>query len=533
MTRDLLCRMKPYIQPFERTLALEELAALTGSTPRPARGEQPPTSYRVATTVRPATLAGALSYWEQVDNDPVLVTRQVLREATVSIVRNGIPLDKLRAAMPLGLDAQLPNRRCLRYASHGLHEYRGKFFPQLVRSLINIARVPSRGLIADPMCGSGTTLVETVLTGRRAVGADINPLSVELARTKCLVLTANPARLCADYERLRDHLLRNTPRDRGRLLSYFSTLPEPDQRYLQSWFANHVLADLDDIITSIRRVKSPTSRALFRLVFSNIIRRVSWQKDDDLRVRKEIRTDIELDAVAAFLEELGRSVRILLAFLYQDQTPRGRFQVVEADARTISATWNRQRGNVDVVIMSPPYATGLPYIDTDRLSLSYLGLLSRPAHRHRDVAMVGNREISDRLRNEYWKRFHLERNRLPDDVARLLVHIEELNQHESSGFRRKNVAALLTKYFLDMRLILEQTKKLLKRGARAYFVVGSNHTVAGGEHVDIDTARHLRQLAQLVGFKAGDHLTMEMLVSRDIFRKNASNAETILEFINP
>jgi len=532
MTRDLLCRIKPYIQPFERTLALQELATLAGTRPQPAHDDEPPTLFRVTTSTRASTLADALSYWERV-NDNAVATRQALREATVNIMRNGIPLADLRAALPLGPDAILPNRRCLRYASHGLHEYRGKFFPQLVRSLINIARVPSRGLVADPMCGSGTTLVEAILAGRRVIGSDINPLSVELARTKCLVLSADPRRLQADYQRLRDRILKNKPQVAGRPLPYLSSLPLPDQEYLRGWFAEQVLADLDDVITSIQRVKDSTSRALFRLSLSNIIRRVSWQKDDDLRVRKEVRTDVEVDVMKEFLEELGRSIRVLLAFLYEDHMARGAFRVVEADARSITTPWKRITGRVDAVITSPPYATALPYIDTDRLSLSYLGLLSRPTHRLREVTMVGNREISDRLRADYWRQFERERHQLPDDLVRLLLRVERLNQHGSSGFRRKNMAALLAKYFLDMRQVLEQTRMLLKPRAKAYVVVGSNHTIARGEHIDIDTARHLSRLAELVGFTIGDHLAMEMLVSRDIFRKNASNAETILELINP
>ena len=63
------------------------------------------------------------------------------------------------------------------------------------------------------------------------------------------------------------------------------------------------------------------------------------------------------------------------------------------------ATWHPRgadnKGKIDAIINVPPYATALPYLDTDRLSLCYLGLLSRPEHRQRDQDMIGNREISE------------------------------------------------------------------------------------------------------------------------------------------
>ena len=37
----------------------------------------------------------------------------------------------------------------------------------------------------DPMCGSGTTLVEARLSDRTAYGLDMNPLSVFITDVKC------------------------------------------------------------------------------------------------------------------------------------------------------------------------------------------------------------------------------------------------------------------------------------------------------------------------------------------------------------
>src|SRR5258705_4184625 len=103
-------RLKPYIQPFERTLALAEVERLTGSSPRPSGGDDE-TLYDVEFEDR-ALLVRRLAYWEAVTAGRMQLTTQVLREATVNVVRNGIDLHALRSLLPLRNDATPPNRRC-------------------------------------------------------------------------------------------------------------------------------------------------------------------------------------------------------------------------------------------------------------------------------------------------------------------------------------------------------------------------------------------------------------------------------------
>ncbi len=170
MNSPITCRVKPYIQPFERKLALRELEVLAHDTPRSMPSiEGESQSFRVKTGATVKVLARELAFWEAVCEERTLTTTQSLRESTVNVVRNGISLEALASQLPFKQEVPLPNRRCLRYGTHGLHEYRGKFFPQMVRSFINIANVPQGGLVADPFCGSGTTAVEAILAKRKVL----------------------------------------------------------------------------------------------------------------------------------------------------------------------------------------------------------------------------------------------------------------------------------------------------------------------------------------------------------------------------
>jgi len=60
-------------------------------------------------------------------------------------------------------------------------DYRGNFAPQIARNIIEM--YSRKGdTVLDPMVGAGTTLIEAKLLARDAIGMDINPQAVELAK---------------------------------------------------------------------------------------------------------------------------------------------------------------------------------------------------------------------------------------------------------------------------------------------------------------------------------------------------------------
>ena len=529
----LTCRMKEYIQPFERQLALQELRALANGPVVPVDGDEVTAlTFLIARTSDAEALRRALAYWQWVGNDADGLTTQLRGEATLGIARNGIATSGLPKMVRALVPSKLPKRRCLRYATHGLHEYRGKFFPQLVRSLMNIAQLSNDAIILDPMCGSGTTLVEAQLSGRRCYGLDMNPLSMFVTDVKCQALAFAPKGLVQAYRELR-RILTLTPSLRvepGRSAS----MAGADRAYLARWFAPRTLKELDCIEAAIRRLRAKEFQNFYRVCLSNILRGVSWQKNDDLRVRRE-KMDLAPGAtIERFLKEIGRSTKTVVAFLTEgDRASIGRYTIHEADARRAARALPELVGEVDAIITSPPYATALPYIDTDRLSLIYLGLLSRQEHRTRDTLMIGNREVTVRARADQWAFYETHRSLLPPSTRVLIERIDRLNKSKPVGFRRRNLSALLSKYFFDMRQVMHQMFMLLRPGGVMFLVVGNNRTTAGGQLIEICTASHLREIAMSLGFQLASDMAMDMLVSRDIFRKNAVPSERILRVEKP
>jgi modification methylase len=71
----------------------------------------------------------------------------------------------------------------------------GKMLPELARR-ITTEYAPPGGLVVDPMCGIGTTLVEAAIQGRRSVGVELEARWADLARKNlALALPADRAGL--------------------------------------------------------------------------------------------------------------------------------------------------------------------------------------------------------------------------------------------------------------------------------------------------------------------------------------------------
>ena len=417
------------------------------------------------------------------------------------------------------------------YLTHSLHPYPAKFIPQIPNALIQ--ELSSIGeTIADIFCGSGTTLVEARLSGRRSYGLDMNPLSVFVTDVKCRALALRPAALTMACENLREEL--EAPAPPGGEPGRSATLADDDRACLERWFAPRTLKELDRIEAAVCRLPTTPLRNFYRVCLSNILRGVSWEKNDDLRVRREVKRLAAGETIARFLDEAARSTRAVAAFLAErGRAGTGCHTVREADARQATSALPELSGKVDAVITSPPCATALPYIDTDRLSLVYLGRSPRGSHRTLDTLMIGNREVTERSRTEYWAFYETNKFLLPWNTRALIDRIDRLNKAGETGFRRRNLSALLSKYFFDMHEVMRQTFLLLRPGGSMFLVVGNNRTTAGGQPVEIRTAEHLGKIANGLGFRIADDMAMDMLVSRDIFRKNAVPSERIMRLDKP
>jgi site-specific DNA-methyltransferase (cytosine-N4-specific) len=60
----------------------------------------------------------------------------------------------------------------------------------VARELLLLVGATEHSLIADPFCGSGTSLVEASLFGVPTIGVDFDPLAVLISNAKTVALSA-------------------------------------------------------------------------------------------------------------------------------------------------------------------------------------------------------------------------------------------------------------------------------------------------------------------------------------------------------
>lgn len=519
----VVVRCKPYIQPFERILAAAELRGLIGQQEKTLFTD-PALDEVTLEGVDVDLLKRRLTYWETIEVDGVT---HIPHQVQLELSDEDVPQVQLTLT---GMDIQptLPRRRKLRYGTHDLHEYRGKFFPQLVRSLINATGVPAGATVLDPTCGSGTTNVEARALGMNTIGADLNPLSVFISRVKTSLFNLDTATLAM----LRDEFLPSLTQERVTTADVAIQWDESDLTYLQNWFDPHALQELAYLLGEYDRLEEPLVIDFLKVCLSNIVRTVSWQNDDDLRVRKNVVPYEPGTALRLFKEEVLKQIEKLNGYLplKSPESVAATYRIAEGDARNLTTLFPEYVGRCDVIITSPPYATALPYIDTDRLSLVVLGLLPRSEHRDREYDMIGNREVLESQRVRLWETYQQRRNELPDSITSLIDRLALTNHGDEVGFRRRNLPALLSKYFLDMLDVMRQAFQMMTPNGYAFYVVGNNSTNVEGERVEIATDTFLWELGERAGWSQVAFLNMELLPSRDIFRKNRGSSESILVF---
>jgi SAM-dependent methyltransferase len=404
-------------------------------------------------------------------------------------------------------------RQSTRYSVHGLHEYRGKFNPQVCGALINILGVSDDQRLLDPFCGSGTTLVEAAHRGIQSVGADLNPLAVFIANAKLTALNIEPRLL----EDALESALRCAPQQ----------LVEPAQdnrsAYLEAWFEAEPLRQIEQLRLAISGQPTPV-RAFFLVIASNLLRDFSLQEPADLRIRRRPTANATEPFANAFARSAREAIRRLRAA--QEVLPNREVASIalHSDNRCLHELYP---ATFDAAITSPPYATALPYIDTQRLSLVWLGLLQPTDIGRVEADLIGSREMSTKEKRATLDALRANAGNLPEAEVNFCLRLHNALT-ANDGFRRQAVPTLLYRYFDLMGQTFNSVRKCFKSHGRFALIVGHNHTQLGGQRFDIDTPQHLASLAKHEGWEIEEVTPLQPYQRYGLHAANAVRAETLI-----
>ena len=248
--------------------------------------------------------------------------------------------------------------------------------------------------MCDPFCGSGTTLVESLLLGRRAWGIDINPFAIGIAAAKCS-LVQRPETLLESRELKRvlhttQQMMEDSEGDQRRnvklargayhrpiqreLFEQVSSRRRPhlqlNHRELRKWFHSHTYRQLMDIRTMVEQISNVELKLLLETVFISILMAASSHKGKkpygyfaDNVVPKEERYR---NAYKLFYLRCRRLlVRVTKMLPSLTRATRDPVVLGLGDAAS-SDVWGKRQ--VDCVVTSPPYPGAVDYAMAFRLA---------------------------------------------------------------------------------------------------------------------------------------------------------------------
>lgn len=430
-------------------------------------------------------------------------------------------------------DADPTKRKDPKYVTHGLHPFKGKFYPQLVKSLLNCSGASVSGSVLDPYCGSGTTLLEGMLNGFQTYGCDFNPLAAKISNAKAAILTVPRDVVDLSIRAFLDRLSHRS----GQVPRALDQFPDETHDELMRWFPLAVLHKLNWLLCNARLLGTQALVDFFEVIVSSLIRGVSQQDPTDLRIRRRKVLLDDAPVLDMFEERLKQQHHRLQNYWTIAGRQPGRLSpptVVQGDSRKLETMNMLGLGpeTVDCVVTSPPYATALPYIDTDRLSLLAVLGLSSGIRSDLEENLTGSREIRRRSKEE------AETQLLDDSALRLLPpvviksirDIYNANKSIHVGFRRANMAALLWRYYCDMKLNLAQVGGILRKGAKAFYVVGDSRTKAGANWVVIETSKNIGLIGDSVGLRVAERIDVDVTTENLKHIKNAITKNQIIVF---
>jgi len=381
------------------------------------------------------------------------------------------------------------------YATHNFHSFPAKFPPQLPAKFIS-SLTKEGDVVFDPMMGSGTTVVETFLAGRRAVGFDIDPLAVRIATVKTTrVKEKELMSFCkAILQKARTQAAHEKEYLEKELSKHFDL---KSKQFIDYWFAQETQLELMALLLQIEHIQNEQIRTFFEVAFSAIIITKSGVSLAlDLAHTRPHRAKRVIDtkgAIIAGTEFAGDTTSRLSILTKKLRSPLDEFE--KRCLQNIKSLGSSSSGSikpkiefgdaqnlpledesVDLIVTSPPYAlNAIDYMRAHKFSLIWFGYPLEELGLKRKK-YIGGEDTKNATFEE-----------LPGDVSNIVSEISNID---------KNRGRALYRYYSEMKKALKEMYRVLKPNKAAIVVVGSSFI----KGQDTKTHKCLAAIGQDIGF---------------------------------
>jgi DNA modification methylase len=355
--------------------------------------------------------------------------------------------------------------------THLIHSYPAKLLVHIPYFFLNNTILSKPGdLVLDPFCGTGTVLLESVLSGRNGIGADINPLARLISKVKVKPL---------------DQMLLNNYKTQLNKGFDNELTSKPEVANCDYWFLPHVQTELANLISKINNIPDIIYRDFFKVCFSQCIKKVSltdprisvpvrlkidkYPKDNEfnLKMNNHLEAIKDINVKAKFFEIVESNIKRIE--LFSKANVHCTAEIISSDARKLKYEFKQPNlslsdSSVDLIITSPPYAGAQKYIRASSLNLGWLNLAQDKDLKQLDQSSIGRENFN---KTDYT---YLHPTGIPaaDNLLEKIYHINPKRSH------------LAATYLNELSCALDESIRVLKPGGYFVIVIGNNH-VCGNE----------------------------------------------------
>lgn len=381
-----------------------------------------------------------------------------------------LPVGKIRSGQVFSVSSE-----GLTSYTHGFFKYPCKFIPHIPRWALRKYSNNRPAVILDPFCGSGTTLVESVLLGHHAIGIDFDPFSCLISQVKSTPLSNKQIELFESSQKTLFYLIGQSHRK----------LPVPVIPNIDLWFSKAAVSGLVAIKSGIHEyIEDIGDKAIenfLLLCFSSIIRKVS--NADNQSPKPYVSRKIK-KTPANPLREFSNAIETYFEKLkhFSMAAKGGGGLVFKGDARHMDLTLKKAHiSHVDMAITSPPYINAFDYVRSLKLENMWLGKLNASDLANHHGNQIGTERVPRDLNDigTFTRAFPVLQNRI--------------NQIRRIDPRR---ATVVGKYFFDMQQNLLSVHGFLKKGGLYCIVVGDSLI----RNTTVPTHNILIEIAESLGY---------------------------------
>lgn len=376
--------------------------------------------------------------------------------------------------------------------THKIHRYPAMFIPQVIRKLI-LEYSAENDNVLDIFNGSGSTMVECILTGRNGYGIELNPLANMITRVKTFAYNINE--LNTYFEKILNEFYNHKSYN---IVNF---------KNIEFWYSKNNIAYISCLLDLINKIDKQIIREFYLIMLSDLLRELSYCNHSGFKMHRDIKklnNDISMEEfMKRYTFKVLSGIKSVEKLQYASKNRNSTINIIEGDTRIVQPV---DENSIDLILTSPPYGdsrTTVAYGQFSRLSMQWFGL--KPVIGNElnldNFLLGGKKEKVEDYEEIVCKSATLH------SIYEVFLYKSTVNKDEAKKYidRLRDILA----FYNDLDLVIKNASRYLKNNKYCIFVTGSRIVKNVKLHTDII----ISELASHYGFE------LKSIMYRDIDSK--------------